>query len=209
MGGHNKAKAAKLISTMAIKLQLNGDIKTAIVNRANELFKNSDKKLGFCFNKYLYKTRISDAKAAACLYIACGKEGLPMTLNKIIAVSTVSGEEICRSFLLVLNGDEAYWFCNILSLSKEVEEAATSITMKTRNLGIVSEGASNVIVALAAIYMASQASDDKRTKKGISNITGFTTLTIGKSYKQMRSRAAELFPPDFRFVTPIENLPKT
>ena len=152
---------------------------------------------------------MSDAKAAACLYIACGKEGLPMTLNKIIAVSTVSGEEICRSFLLVLNGDEAYWFRDILSLSKEVEEAATSITMKTRNLGIVSEGASNVIVALAAIYMASQASDDKRTKKEISNITGFTTLTIGKSYKQMRSRAAELFPPDFRFVTPIENLPKT
>ena len=49
MGGHNKAKAAKLISTMAIKLQLNGDIKTAIVNRANELFKNSDK----TNNKYI------------------------------------------------------------------------------------------------------------------------------------------------------------
>ena len=211
MGGHNKAKAAKLISTMAIKLQLNGEIKTtsAIVNRANELFKNSDIKKVRGINQYMDKTKISDAKAAACMYIACRQEGLPMTLNEIIAVSTVSGKKICRSFLLVLNGDESHWFCDILSLSKEVEEAATSIIMKTRNLGIVSEGVSNFVVALAAIYMASQASDDKRTKQEISNITGFTAFTIGKSYKQMRPRAAELFPPDFRFVTPIENLPKT
>ena len=132
-----------------------------------------------------------------------------MTFNDIVAVSTVSGKEICRSFVFVLNSDEAYWFCDILSLSKEVEEAATSIIMKTRNLGIVSEGVSNFVVALAAIYMASQASDDKRTKQEISNITGFTAFTIGKSYKQMRPRAAELFPLDFRFVAPIENLPKT
>ena len=208
MGGHNKAKAAKLILTMTIKLQLNseGGIKV-IVNRANELFKNSDKikKLGGVFSKDVD----SDAKAAACLYIACRQEGLPMTFNDIVAVSTVTGKEICRSFVFVLNSDEAYWFCEILSLSKEVEEAATSITMKTRNLGIVSEGVSNFVVALAAIYMASQASDDKRTKQEISNITGFTAFTIGKSYKQMRPRAAELFPLDFRFVTPIENLPKT
>ena len=191
MGGHNKAKAAKLISTMAIKLRLNGDIKTtaAIVNRANELFKNSDIKKVRGINQYMDKTKISDAKAAACLYIACRQEGLPMTFNDIVAVSTLSGKEICRSFVFVLNSDEAYWFCEVLSLSKEVEEAATSITMKTRNLGIVSEGITNVVVALAAIYMASQATDDKRTKKEISNITGF--------------------PPDFRFVTPIENLPKT
>ena len=71
MGGHNKAKAAKLISTMAIKLQLNGDIKTtaAIVNRANELFKNSNIKKVRGINQYMDKTKISDAKAAACMYI--------------------------------------------------------------------------------------------------------------------------------------------
>ena len=215
MGNFNHAAAsAKLILTMAIKLQLNGGIRAAIVNRADELFKKSNKKLGYAFRgrykiKNPDKAKISDAKAAACLYIACRQEGLPMTLNEIVAVSTVSGKEICRSLILVLNGYEAYWFCDILSLSKEVEEAATFITSKTLDLGIVSEGASNVVVALAAIYMASQASDDKRTLKEISDITGFTAFTIGKSYKQMRPRAAELFPLDFRFVTPIENLPKT
>ena len=211
MEKHREKQAAKLIFAMAIKLQLNDGIKTAIVHRANELFKNSDKKPGQSWGgpRKVEKTRMSVATAALCLYIACRKEGLPMTLNKIIAVSTVSEKEICKSFNLVLNGDEAYWFCDVLSLSKKVEAAATFITRKTRNLGIVSEGASNVVVALAAIYMASQASDDKRTKKEISDITGFHTMTIRKNYKLMRPRAAELFPRDFRFFTPIENLPKT
>ena len=192
---------------MAIKLKLSGDIKTAIVNRANELFKNSDKKPDRSWGgvkRNRPKTTLSDAKAAACMYIACMKEGLPRTLNDIAVVSTVSRQEICRSFTLVLNGDEAHWFCEILSVSKEVKKAATSITSRTLDLRIVSEGVSNVVVSLAAIYMASQASEDKLTLKEISDNTGFTVATIRKYYKLMRPKAAELFPPDF---TPIENLP--
>ena len=142
-----------------------------------------------------------------CLYIACRKERLTITLDDIIAVSKVSRQEICKSFILFLNGDEAYWLCEILSVSKDVEEAATAITNTTLDLRIVSERVSNVVVALAAIYMASQASDDKRTMTEISDKTGFHYNTISKYYKLMRSRAAELFPEGFS-STLIENLPK-
>ena len=53
-----------------------------------------------------------------------------------------------------------------------------------------------------------QASDDKRTQREIADIAGVADVTIRQSYKLMLPRAAELFPPDFRFITPIENLPQ-
>ena len=207
-------KLYKPISTMAFKLQLNGDgdIKTAIVNRANELYKNSDRKHGRgqgCGPEKIDRAMVRDAKAAACMYIACREEELPISLNNIEDASKICRREICKSFSLVLNGDEARWLCEVLSLSTEVKEAVTSITKKTRNLGIVSESNSNIGVALAAIYMVCQASDDKRKwkKTKISDLTGFHTMTISKYYKLMRSRAAELFPEGFS-STLIENLPK-
>ena len=194
MGNFNHANAsAKLIVTMANKLELNGDTKTAIVNRANELFmfNKSNKTLALAKrgnNKItnIDKAKISDAKAAGCLYIACRKERLTITLDDIIAVSKVSRQEICKSFILFLNGDEAYWLCEILSVSKDVEEAATAITNTTLDLRIVSERVSNVVVALAAIYMASQASDDKRTMTEISDKTGFHYNTIREGVKKKK-----------------------
>jgi len=65
-------------------------------------------------------------------------------------------------------------------------------------------------VAAAAIYMASQASDNdnKRTQREIADVAGVADVTIRQSYKLMLPRAAELFPSDFRFITSIENLPQ-
>ena len=56
--------------------------------------------------------------------------------------------------------------------------------------------------------MIGQASDDKRTQREIAEIAGVADVTIRQSYKLMLPRAAELFPADFRFTTPIENLPQ-
>ena len=126
---------------------------------------------------------MSDAKAAACLYIACNNEGLPILLKDIEDASQLCRKEIFKSFNLILKGDEASWFCDILSVSKEVKKAATFITSRTLDLGIVSEGVNNVVVVLAAIYMASQASEDKWTLKEISGNTGFTVVTIRKHYR--------------------------
>ena len=57
------------------------------------------------------------------------------------------------------------------------------------------------------MYMASQASDDKRTQKEIADIAGVADVTIRQSYKLLLTRARDLFPDDFVFVTPVENLP--
>ena len=63
-------------------------------------------------------------------------------------------------------------------------------------------------MAAAAIYMASQASSDKRNQREIADIAGVADVTIRQSYRLMLPRAAELFPDEFNFDTPIEQLPQ-
>merc|ERR1719495_3103328 len=98
-------------------------------------------------------------------------------------------------------------FCDTLELAKDVQKAATHIARKAVDLDIV-PGRSPISVAAAAIYMASQASEDKKTQKEIGDIAGVADVTIRQSYKLMYPRAAELFPPDFKFDTPVDKLPQ-
>eukprot|EP00092_Neocalanus_flemingeri_P019170 GFUD01020768.1.p1 GENE.GFUD01020768.1~~GFUD01020768.1.p1 ORF type:complete len:309 (+),score=69.52 GFUD01020768.1:112-1038(+) len=199
--------AFRTISNMSDRINL----PRTIIDRANNLFKmvSDGKNL---------KGRANDAIAAACLYIACRQEGVPRTFKEIVAVSTISKKEIGRCFKLILKahdtsvdlittGDFMSRFCGTLSLSRDVQKAATSIAKKAVDLDIV-PGRSPISVAAAAIYMASQASDDKRTQREIADIAGVADVTIRQSYKLMLPRAAELFPQDFKFTTPIENLPQ-
>merc|ERR1712179_523655 len=199
--------AFRTISNMADRINL----PKTIIDRANSLFKmvHDGKNL---------KGRSNDAIAAACLYIACRQEGVPRTFKEIVAVSTVSKKEIGRCFKLILKahdtnveiittGDFMHRFCGTLSLCKEVQKAATCIAKKAVDLDIV-PGRSPISVAAAAIYMASQASDDKRSQKEIADIAGVADVTIRQSYKLRLPRAAELFPEGFKFTTSIENLPQ-
>lgn len=136
--------------------------------------------------------------------------------------------------------------------------AATFIARKAVELDLV-PGRSPISVAAAAIYMASQASAEKKTQKGkwkrfietfdcsvlsfpefkkrkrnlncphlltmpyhsdhhpnyvsdapteIGDIAGVADVTIRQSYRLIYPRAAELFPPDFKFDTPVDKLPQ-
>lgn len=53
-----------------------------------------------------------------------------------------------------------------------------------------------------------KASDDKRSQKEIGDIAGVADVTIRQSYKLMYPHAKKLFPEDFKFATPIEQLPQ-
>lgn len=88
-----------------------------------------------------------------------------------------------------------------------VQRAATHIAKKAVEMDIV-PGRSPISVAAAAIYMASQASEHKRSQKEIGDIAGVADVTIRQSYKLMYPHAAKLFPDDFKFTTPIEQLPQ-
>ncbi|MEQ2162196.1 Transcription initiation factor IIB [Goodea atripinnis] len=192
--------AFKEISTMADRINLPRNI----VDRTNNLFKQ-------VYEQKSLKGRANDAIASACLYIACRQEG-------ICAVSRISKKEIGRCFKLILKaletsvdlittGDFMSRFCSNLGLPKQVQMAATFIARKAVELDLV-PGRSPISVAAAAIYMASQASAEKKTQKEIGDIAGVADVTIRQSYRLIYPRAAELFPPDFKFDTPVDKLPQ-
>jgi len=68
-------------------------------------------------------------------------------------------------------------------------------------------GRSPISVAAASIYMASQASKDKKSQKEISDIAGVAEVTIRQSYKEMLPKVHQLFPDNFEFFTPPSMLP--
>lgn len=156
--------AFKEITTMADRINLPRNI----VDRTNNLFKQ-------VYEQKSLKGRANDAIASACLYIACRQEGVPRTFKEICAVSRISKKEIGRCFKLILKaletsvdlittGDFMSRFCSNLCLPKQVQMAATHIARKAVELDLV-PGRSPISVAAAAIYMASQASAEKRTQK--------------------------------------------
>ena len=92
-------------------------------------------------------------------------------------------------------------------MPKHVQRAATLIAKKASDKEIT-PGRSPISITAAAIYMASQASEDKKTQREISEVAGVAEVTIRKSYKLMLERAKDLFPEDFKFHTPLSQLPK-
>merc|ERR1739848_528972 len=161
--------AFRSISDMCDRINL----PKTITDRANTLFKmvHDGKNL---------KGRANEAIASACLYIACRQEGVPRTFKEIVAVSTVSKKEIGRCFKLILKshdtnvelittGDFMSRFCGTLSLNKDVQKAATTIAKRAVDLDLV-PGRSPISVAAAAIYMAVQASVDKKTQREICSL---------------------------------------
>lgn len=199
--------AFREISNMADRINLT----KTITDRANLLFKQ-------VHDGKTLKGRSNDAIASACLYIACRQEGVPRTFKEICAISKVSKKEIGRCFKLILKaletsvdlittGDFMSRFCSNLGLPPVVQRAATHIARKAVELDIV-PGRSPISVAAAAIYMASQASVEKKNQKEIGDIAGVADVTIRQSYKLMLPRAAELFPEGFVFDTPVDELPQ-
>ena len=129
------------------------------------------------------------------IIIVKGYEHISQYLNEYFQVHDTSVE-------LITTGDFMSRFCGMLALAREVQKGATQIAKKASDLDIV-PGRSPISVAAAAIYMASQASDDKRTQREIADVVGVANVTISQCYTLMLPRAAELFPSDFRFTTSI------
>ena len=112
---------------------------------------------------------------------------------EICAVSRISKKEIGRCFKLILKaletsvdlittGDFMSRFCSNLGLPKQVQMAATYIARKAVELDLV-PGRSPISVAAAAIYMASQASAEKKTQKGTKKESLYYKTRISFAFK--------------------------
>lgn len=201
-------QALMLIREMSEKINLPRSIQDRAAKRFKEVIESK-----------ALRGKSNEGQAAACLYIACREEGVPRTFKEICAVSKVSKREIGRCFKLITkaletnlelitSADFMSRFCGNLGLPYQVQVAATRIAKKAVEMDLVA-GRSPISIAAASIYMASQASTDKRPPKEIGEIAGVAEDTIRLTYKLLLPKAAELFPDDFRFDTPIEQLPRS
>ena len=201
-------KAFKYVNDIATKINLPKNI----TDMANGLFKA-------VYEGKRLRCRSYASIAAACVYIACRQEQVPKSLRVIESVCDVKMSVIGKMYKLILKchdtnvdvdlitiGDFMSRYCGTLSLARNIQMAATCIAKRAVDMDIV-RGRSPISVAAAAMYMASQASSDKRTQKEIADIAGVADVTIRQSYKLLLTRARDLFPEGFKFVTPIENLP--
>lgn len=198
--------AFRIISEMAEKI----NIPKVVTDKASLLFKtvrDGRKVLG----------QKNVVIAAACLYIACRQESVPRTFKEIVAVTNGDKKQIGRCYKMITRahvpnvdmihaGDFMGRFCAKLNLKTYVQRGATRIAKKATEMEL-ELGRSPISVAAAAIYMASQASDDKKTQKEIADVAGVADVTIRQNYKLMLPKAKDLFPEDFTFHTSIENMP--
>lgn len=201
------SNAFKEIGNMSSKLNL----PKSIVDRCKTLFKqvHQEKQL---------KGRANDAVAAACLFIACRQEDVPRSFKEICAVSRHPKKEIGKCFKLIRlatntevnpinTTDFMSRYCLTLQLPSSVQKAASHIAKTAVELDLA-PGRSYLSVAAAAIYMASQASEFKKSQKEVGEVVHVADSTIRYAYRLIYVCKEKLFPEGYEFVTPLDQLPK-
>lgn len=198
---------------------------TEMAHRRNVSKKIRDKanELSNQFRKFKsLKGRRKTAIAAACLYIACLENDEPRTFKEVSAISNVPKKETGRCFILIRKALETSMdpiptadfmgqffsrYNHNLNLPPNVKNAATHIGNEAVVRFLVS-GQPRIAVAAAATYMASQTSEHKVSLEEIVRATGMANFIIRLAYKPIYDKAADLFPSDFEFSTPVDQLPK-
>ena len=186
-----------------------------VVDHALALFKK-------CYENKCVRGRSNESVAAACIYIACRREGAQRTIKEICAISeTASKKEIGRCFSLIIKRvpnlarpesieikNLVPRFCSRLNLVHEIHirKAAVHIAERANELcDIQSRGPDSI--AGAAIYMACAAAGERQAIGNIQEAVGVMQNTIRLIYRIMLRQAAALFPADFSFKCPVSELP--
>ena len=142
----------------------------------------------------LLRGRSIEAIAAAALYAACRKEGLPRSLDEVTSVARVGLVEIGRAYrhlageleLRIRPTDPNKYiprFCSALGVSEEIERTATEIVDVTTDQALHT-GKSPAGFAGAAIYAASILCNEKRTQKAVAEAADVTVVTIRNRYQE-------------------------
>jgi len=159
--------------------------------------------------------------AAACLYTACRQEVVSMSFKEIASVAEVKYSEVGRVFKkiqktnklevgVISSEDFLHRWCGKLSLPRHVQKAAAHIARKTRDMDLLSSHSPTTIAA-TSIYIASQASEEKKSFLEISEVTciGRECESLKQIGKIMLPHLHQLFPDNFKFDTSIENVEMT
>lgn len=161
---------------------------------------------------------------SACIYLACRMQTAARSFKELSTISGVQASLIAKCYKAILKTVDtprqpigsthvdsiAFMsrFCSNLGLPNEVQRVASHIAAVVKEKS-VADGRNPTSIAAAAIYMASQVSDTKRSQKEISEVAGVADSTLKQAYRLMLERASELIPPDSPFHSRIDQLPSS
>ena len=145
----------------------------------------------------LIRGRSIEGIATAALYAACRQDGIPRSLDEVVAVSRVEKTEVgrahrylCAELGLELRPYDPAAFvpqlASALELSRDVQLEAIEIVDAAAEAGLHS-GKAPAGLAGAALYAASRLCDEERTQREVADAASVTEATIRNRYQEQRA----------------------
>ncbi|MEM1813629.1 MAG: transcription initiation factor IIB, partial [Sulfolobales archaeon] len=132
---------------------------------------------------------------AAALYVACRVYKIPRTLDEISQFTKTSKKEVARCYRLLVRelsikipisdpADFVPRIASALGLSGSVVKKAIDILEEAKEAGLTA-GKDPAGLAAAAVYIAAQMLDERRTQKDVAQVAGVTEVTVRNRYKEL------------------------
>jgi transcription initiation factor TFIIB len=149
-------------------------------------------------DKGLVRGRSISGIAAASLYAACRKSGLPRSLREIAEASLVNRKDVARCYRLLLHelsfhmpiSDPLTYVSKIAEkngVSGKTQGAAIALLREARQKRAAS-GKDPMGMAAAALYIACLQNNEKITQKDIAEAAGVTEVTVRNRYKTLKKQ---------------------
>lgn len=157
-----------------------------------------------------------EALATAALVQAIREAQEPRTLQEISIAANVPQKEIGKYIKILgealqlsqpINSNSISVhmprFCTLLQLNKSAQELATHIGEVVINKCFCTRR-NPISISAAAIYLACQLEDKRKTQAEICKVTGLTEVTLRKVYKELLENWDDLLPSNYTPAVPPE-----
>ncbi|CAM8904103.1 unnamed protein product [Rhodiola kirilowii] len=169
-----------------------------------------------CCSATCLRNRSVEALATAALVQAIREAQEPRTLQEISIAANVPQKEIGKYIKILgealqlsqpINSNSISVhmprFCTLLQLNKSAQELATHIGEVVINKCFCTRR-NPISISAAAIYLACQLEDKRKTQAEICKITGLTEVTLRKVYKELLENWDDLLPSNYTPAVPPE-----
>lgn len=193
------------IIDVASILRLDSDIS----EHAFQLFRD-------CSSATCLRNRSVEALATAALVQAIREAQEPRTLQEISLAANLPQKEIGKYIKILgealqlsqpINSNSISVhmprFCTLLQLNKSAQELATHIGEVVINKCFCTRR-NPISISAAAIYLACQLEDKRKTQAEICKVTGLTEVTLRKVYKELLENWDDLLPSNYTPAVPPE-----
>ncbi|KAI8029850.1 Plant-specific TFIIB-related protein 1 [Camellia lanceoleosa] len=169
-----------------------------------------------CLSATCLRNRSVEALATAALVQAIREAQEPRTLQEISIAANLPQKEIGKYIKILgealqlsqpINSNSISVhmprFCTLLQLNKSAQELATHIGEVVINKCFCTRR-NPISISAAAIYLACQLEDKRKTQAEICKVTGLTEVTLRKVYKELLENWDDLLPSNYTPAVPPE-----